>query len=193
MTLEKSTHRRCLSFNCYFLLFFVFFFLRCNSLFNRNCSSLSHTFPNHQWRLVQSKVNLLEYKNRLCRHETEDRLFQLAFFFFFGSLGQLRAKVFTPPSLSCLVCSRFFNMEASRSACDLILCNYNNCGFLRIPFKVLLSSSDALCLTLVSTSYSLKSVLHNLSKCLCDSLSWLTLLLSSVSYVCFMCSLNCAS
>lgn len=57
-----------------------FFFLRYNSAFNRNCSSLSHTFPNHQ-RLVQSKVNLLEYKNRLCRHETGDRLFQLAFFF----------------------------------------------------------------------------------------------------------------
>lgn len=93
--------------------FFLSFFLRCNSVFNRNCSSLSHTFLNHQ-RLVQSKVNLLEYKNRLCRHETGDRLFQLAFFlFFFGSLGQLRAKVFTPPSLSCLVCSFFFNMEAS--------------------------------------------------------------------------------
>lgn len=76
-TLEKSTHRRCLSFNSYVLLLF---FLRYNSAFNRNCSSLSHTFPNHQ-RLVQSKVNLLEYKNRLCRHETGDRLFQLAFFF----------------------------------------------------------------------------------------------------------------
>lgn len=87
-----------------------FFFLRYNSAFNRNCSSLSHTFPNHQ-RLVQSKVNLLEYKNRLCRHETGDRLFQLAFFF--GSLEQLQEKVFTPRSLSCLVCNRFFNMEAS--------------------------------------------------------------------------------
>lgn len=106
-TLEKSTHRRCLSFNSYVLLLF---FLRYNSAFNRNCSSLSHTFPNHQ-RLVQSKVNLLEYKNRLCRHETGDRLFQLAFFF--GSLEQLQEKVFTPRSLSCLVCNRFFNMEAS--------------------------------------------------------------------------------
>lgn len=126
VTLEKSTHRRCLSFNCYFLLFFSFFFF-CDTipLFNRNCSSLSHTFPNHQ-RLVESKVNLLEYKNRLCRHRTGDRLFQLAFYFF-GSLGQLQEKVFTPPSLSCLVCSCFFNMEASRSACDLIICHC--CGY----------------------------------------------------------------
>lgn len=31
VTLEKSTHRRCLSFNCYFLLFFFLFFLRYNS------------------------------------------------------------------------------------------------------------------------------------------------------------------
>ena len=65
-------------------LFIYLFFLRYNSSFNRNCSSLSHTFPNHQ-RLVQSKVNLLEYKNRLCRHETGDRLFQLTFFFFWLS------------------------------------------------------------------------------------------------------------